>query len=182
MDEDRRLEEVERSASPSKFPQQQHATTTTEKEERELPEPLSRTATGASSSSTTSSIQRAPTGGVSRIPTALDLERNPTALSRIQTAKSQHSLTVGASIRSRSKTLRPLPAFGAGKEYPPLLPDREEYVVEFDGEDDPLHAQNWSLRKKLPVSLIEEFRFWDREELPECEEEGLARSSGVSMH
>lgn len=41
-----------------------------------------------------------------------------------------------------------LPAFGAGKPYPPPLPEREEYVVEFDGPKDPMHAQNWPFRKK----------------------------------
>ena len=43
---------------------------------------------------------------------------------------------------------------GAGKEYPPLLPDREEYVVEFDGPDDPLHPQNWPMRKKLGIAFV----------------------------
>jgi MFS transporter, DHA1 family, multidrug resistance protein len=35
-----------------------------------------------------------------------------------------------------------LPKFGGGKPYPPALPTQEEYVVEFDGHDDPSHAQN----------------------------------------
>jgi DHA1 family multidrug resistance protein-like MFS transporter len=43
---------------------------------------------------------------------------------------------------------RPLAEFGAGKPYPPPLPEREEYVVEFAGPDDPLHPQNWSIKKK----------------------------------
>ncbi|KAG9585621.1 MFS general substrate transporter, partial [Aureobasidium melanogenum] len=91
-----------------------------------------------------------------------DLERHPTALSRIQTGRSQHSATVGASgaegsgfgvFRTRSsKASRPLPAFGGGKPYPPPLPEREEYVVEFDGPNDPMHAQNWPFKKKLPVA------------------------------
>jgi DHA1 family multidrug resistance protein-like MFS transporter len=37
---------------------------------------------------------------------------------------------------------------GLGKPYPPLLPAQEEYVVEFTGPDDPLHAQNWPMKKK----------------------------------
>lgn len=91
-----------------------------------------------------------------------DLERHPTALSRIQTGRSQHSATVGASgtegsgfgvFRTRSsKASKPLPAFGGGKPYPPPLPEREEYVVEFDGPNDPMHAQNWPFKKKLPVA------------------------------
>jgi DHA1 family multidrug resistance protein-like MFS transporter len=43
---------------------------------------------------------------------------------------------------------------GAGKPFPPPLPDREEYVVEFDGVDDPLHAQNWPMSKKLYIGAI----------------------------
>lgn len=78
-----------------------------------------------------------------------ELERHATALERIATQRSQHSATVGASLKSRrTKSLKPLPNFGGGKPYPPPLPAREEYVVEFDGADDPLHAQNWPLKKK----------------------------------
>lgn len=43
---------------------------------------------------------------------------------------------------------------GAGKPYPPPLPAREEYVVEYDGVDDPLHAQNWPMKKKLFIGAI----------------------------
>jgi DHA1 family multidrug resistance protein-like MFS transporter len=85
--------------------------------------------------------------GMSRISTTRDLERHPTELSRIHTARSQHLSTVGRGPKTREDR-KPLPEFGAGKPYPPLLPDQEEYVVEFDGPDDPLHAQNWPLRKK----------------------------------
>ncbi|KAK8193734.1 major facilitator superfamily [Phyllosticta capitalensis] len=144
------VEKAERDASPNQFPSppERHHD---EKDDR--PEALERTASSSttSSNSTASSIQRQEIA-MSRIATARsgvnELERNHTALSRIQTARSQHSATVGASIRSR-KSNKPLPAFGAGKPYPPPLPDREEYVVEFEGPDDPLHAQNWPLRKKL---------------------------------
>jgi DHA1 family multidrug resistance protein-like MFS transporter len=88
--------------------------------------------------------------GLNRVETQRDLERHQTELSRIHTARSQHSNTVGRDIKSvkSSKWSRPLPNFGAGKEYPPLLPNQEDYVVEFDGPDDPLHAQNWPLKKK----------------------------------
>jgi DHA1 family multidrug resistance protein-like MFS transporter len=47
-----------------------------------------------------------------------------------------------------------MPNFGAGKPFPPPLPDREEYVVEFDGPDDPMHAQNWPLRKKIITAVM----------------------------
>lgn len=85
-------------------------------------------------------------------------ERHPIALDRIATHRSQHAGTVGS---TRTRISRPgqddqaLPNFGGGKPYPPALPDKEEYVVEFDGHDDPLHAQNWSTKKKYAkVSIV----------------------------
>ncbi|KAE8447016.1 hypothetical protein EG329_011150 [Mollisiaceae sp. DMI_Dod_QoI] len=81
------------------------------------------------------------------------LEANPTALGRINTHRSQHFGTVGSRASTKRRE-RPLPNFGGGKEYPPELPAQEEYVVEFDGHDDPSHAQNWPLRKKLYISGI----------------------------
>lgn len=89
-------------------------------------------------------------------------ERNPEAIRRIETHRSQHRSTVGTEdvpsrltrTITRRKTEKPLPSLGAGKPFPPLLPDREEYVVEFDGVDDPLHAQNWPTKKKLGIAAI----------------------------
>lgn len=81
------------------------------------------------------------------------LERHPTALSRIATQRSQHSATVGAGLKPRLSR-RPLPAFGAGKPYPPALPAQEEYVVEFEGPNDPLHPQNWTIGKKLVTAAM----------------------------
>ena len=109
----------------------------------------------ASSVSTSSngSVRGRPTtaGGMSRVSTQRDLERHPTELDRIHTARSQHSATVGAGLgKSNTRTRdsrRPLPPMGAGKNLPAPL-DNDEYVVEFDGPDDPLHAQNWPLKKK----------------------------------
>lgn len=84
---------------------------------------------------------------LSRRETQRDLERHPTALSRIETHRTQHSGTVGRTPTSRASR-KPLPNFGGGKEYPPPLPAQEEYVVEFDGPNDPMHPQNWPLSKK----------------------------------
>lgn len=133
---DRDLEKAERNASPERFPAQKS-------ESHETPRRVSTSSTGTSSSS---SIVREEIG-ISRINTQRDLERHPTALSRIETQRTQHTATVGRSLKSR-ESKKPLPNFGAGKEYPPLLPEREEYVVEFDGPDDPLHPQNWPMKKK----------------------------------
>jgi DHA1 family multidrug resistance protein-like MFS transporter len=150
---DKDMERAERDASPNRF--QQYT---------EAGEPVERVDSSSSSSSSASDggIRRQETStGMSRLATQRDnpgvLERNQTAMSRIQTQRSQHTATVGAGLKSR--TLRtesrlPLPPFGGGKEYPPLLPEREEYVVEFDGVDDPLHAQNWPMKKKFMTAAM----------------------------
>ncbi|KAI0517370.1 polyamine transporter 1 [Xylaria bambusicola] len=111
---------------------------------------------------TTSSVSSSEAGGLyhrtvsmSRVPTSRDLERHPTEISRIHTALSQHSSTVGRDPTSRSRRdSKPLPAFGGGKPLPPPLPDRDAYVVEFEGPDDPYHPQNWPMKKKLVTATI----------------------------
>jgi DHA1 family multidrug resistance protein-like MFS transporter len=85
-------------------------------------------------------------------------ERHPTALERINTHRTQHFGTVGSRVSTR-KDKKSWPKFGGGKPYPPSLPSREEYVVEFDGADDPLHAQNWPLRKKCVNPSLFCFQF-----------------------
>ncbi|KAI4144337.1 MAG: hypothetical protein LQ340_006693 [Diploschistes diacapsis] len=107
--------------------------------------------------SSTDSSSSISTAGVaqrmSRLNTQRDLERHPTALSRIQTQRSQHIGTVGRTATSK-RSQKPLPSFGAGKPYPPPLPAMEDYVVEFDGPDDPLHPQNWPMKKKILVAVM----------------------------
>ncbi|OCK97540.1 major facilitator superfamily transporter [Cenococcum geophilum 1.58] len=144
---DKDIEKAELDASPNRFPSP---------DQREA---LARTVTVSSSSSSGSSAPSVTRQeiGMSRLQTqrddVVDLERHPTALSRIQTQRSQHNATVGASLKSR-QSKKPLTEFGGGKPYPPPLPAREEYVVEFDGVDDPLHAQNWPLKRKLFIGVI----------------------------
>jgi DHA1 family multidrug resistance protein-like MFS transporter len=127
---DRIISSAERDASPERFPS--YAEKAIEEHE-----PIAQTitaSTSSSSSSDASAVER--DAAMSRLPTQRDdvpnLERHATAMSRIQTQRSQHSATVGASLKSRTSR-KPLPAFGAGKPFPPPLPEREEYVVEFDG-------------------------------------------------
>jgi DHA1 family multidrug resistance protein-like MFS transporter len=136
---DRELETAARDASPNRYQNTPPG---------RLSHEIERIATASSTSSSSSeaSVVRREIG-MSQVATQRDLERHPTALSRIQTARSQHSATVGKRLKSR-ESKRPLPAFGAGKPYPPPLPAQEEYVVEFDGPDDPMHAQNWPMKKK----------------------------------
>ncbi|OIW27440.1 major facilitator superfamily transporter [Coniochaeta ligniaria NRRL 30616] len=142
---DRELIEAERSASPQRF----GAPRRSDEIERVI---STSSVTTASSSGRVSGARSRPLG-MSRVSTQRDLERHPTEISRIQTARSQHSGTVGRTATSR-RSRKPLPAFGAGKPYPPLLPDQEDYVVEFDGPSDPMHAQNWPLPKKLLTAGI----------------------------
>ncbi|KAI5457320.1 major facilitator superfamily [Mariannaea sp. PMI_226] len=125
---------------------------------RRASDEIERVATASSSSSAiTSAREDANFNTMSRLPTQADLERHPTEISRIATHRSQHVGTVGGGAYSRTSSRaskRPLPAFGAGKPYPPPLPEQEEYVVEFDGPDDPLHSQNWPMRKKVTIASI----------------------------
>ncbi len=101
-----------------------------------------------SSASTTPSMGRIATVGYSTTePPAVRSRTHPVEIQRTETHRLQHTQTVGASIKSRTDT-RPLPEFGGGKPYPPDLPAKEEYVVEFDGKDDPLHPQNWPFLRK----------------------------------
>ena len=135
---DRDLEKAERDASPQRFPEGSPKA-------EEIDRRSARSMASSSSSSSASVVREEM--GMSRVNTQRDLERHPTALSRIETQRTQHSGTVGRSATSRSSK-KPLPNFGGGKDYPPPLAEREEYVVEFDGPDDPLHPVNWTLKKK----------------------------------
>lgn len=79
------------------------------------------------------------------------LDRHPTAVGRIEQHRLQHIQTVGTSKVPEGYVF---PEFGGGKPYPALLPEREEYVVEFSGHDDPRHAQNFTMKKKIIISCI----------------------------
>ncbi|KAJ0419672.1 major facilitator superfamily domain-containing protein [Aspergillus carlsbadensis] len=54
---------------------------------------------------------------------------------------------------SEEKTHQGL-SIGAGKPIPPTLPDSSQYVVEFDGPEDPAHPLNWTLGTKLYNATI----------------------------
>ena len=115
------------------------------------------TSSASSSSTSSSTLDGMRTAHISRTQTQRinRHETHPEALGRIETHRTQHSGTVGAKLKSRRSTKdKPLPEMGAGKPYPQPLPDREEYVVEFDGADDPRHTQNWPIKTKLFLSAI----------------------------
>lgn len=67
-------------------------------------------------------------------------------LERIHTYRLQQQATIG-STRSRTPRDQWL-SMGAGKAYPPALPNSDDYVVEFDGSDDPMHPQNWPMARR----------------------------------
>lgn len=52
-------------------------------------------------------------------------------------------------IEESNNTNDPLPPMGGGRDYPPLLPDREPYFVSFDGPKDPMNPQNLSSKVKI---------------------------------
>jgi hypothetical protein len=179
-----RAEQAEHAQQEAEHPMFEAVATLPPKEEEEVA-PLSRL-TSASSSSSSATSNSTHSARLEEIRTAQSVparerattvtsqassgnilhlhptERNPEAIRRIETHRSQHAGTVGTAqvasrlsqTLSRRRTERPLPSLGAGKPYPPQLPDREEYVVEFDGADDPLHAQNWPMKKKLGIGAI----------------------------
>jgi DHA1 family multidrug resistance protein-like MFS transporter len=143
---DHGLEVAERDASPSRFGPNQS-------EPLPIASRLS-TASSTGSSSTSSSTSRQNANDrMSRIGTGVSRTRSKVEMDRIETTRSQHTLTVGRGATTRLEK-GPLPEFGGGKPYPPELPAQEEYVVEFDGEDDPLHGQNWPMKKKVLTSLM----------------------------
>lgn len=81
------------------------------------------------------------------------LDRHPTAVARIEEHRLQHSQTVGSKREAQKQGIQ-LPEFGGGKPYPPPLPEREEFVVEFSGFDDPKHAQNFTMKKKVTIGSV----------------------------
>ncbi|KIA75479.1 synaptic vesicle transporter [Aspergillus ustus] len=73
-------------------------------------------------------------------------------LQRINTFRLQQQETIG-STRSRIPREQWLP-LGAGKPHPPALPDVEGYIVEFEGSDDPMHSQNWPMKRRVILGSI----------------------------
>lgn len=147
----RDLEKAELEASHPSHSHPQHETAPAHRSTDSLSSSGSSASDSSSISSSRSQFHDDP-DYISRIQTAQTqrstaLDRHPTAISRIATQRSQHSATVGATLKTRPSK-KPMPEFGAGKPYPPPLPSKEEYVVEFSGPDDPLHPQNWSTKKK----------------------------------
>ncbi|KAK4543722.1 hypothetical protein LTR36_005367 [Oleoguttula mirabilis] len=139
-DEDRRMQTVERDAEPERWAGHgepvEETLTPLEKEERR--EALSRavTASTMSTSSAESASDSTESGTDGPEPAQSDYwseHEKSDCLPAKQEAAAQ--------LRRRQT----LSTASAGQK---------EYVVEFDGPEDPLHAQNWPLSKKLPVALV----------------------------
>ncbi|PWY72939.1 MFS general substrate transporter [Aspergillus heteromorphus CBS 117.55] len=73
-------------------------------------------------------------------------------LERINTYRLQQQLTVGSRV-SRTPQDQWLP-LGAGKPYPPPLPDSEGYIVEFEGAGDPMHPHNWPMKQRVMIGSM----------------------------
>ncbi|KAK5327168.1 hypothetical protein LTR70_001643 [Exophiala xenobiotica] len=155
---DRDMVEAEREASRDyNPPSHEH-----DREKRRKSEEIERSRTHESELSSVSSSSSSSSERMSRIATAASAGRvdnratrtrtHPMEDHRTETHRLQQVATVGA---SKTKSYeKPLPKFGGGKPYPPDLPPHEDYVVEYDGPDDPLHPQNWTFKKKLITAVI----------------------------
>ncbi|KAI5778298.1 major facilitator superfamily domain-containing protein [Geopyxis carbonaria] len=117
------------------------------------PNPRRTSVSSSSSGSSGTSISRQSLART-RTQAAEDFDpSHPENLERQQTAISIYSKTVGADP-AHTPSHEPWPEFGGGKDYPPPLTHRDHYVVDFTGPDDPLHGQNWPLRKKLITAAV----------------------------
>jgi DHA1 family multidrug resistance protein-like MFS transporter len=124
---DRDIEDAEQEASPENYLQ-------------------GPTATAGTASRSSSHV-------LSTLPGLQARKIHPTELDRIGTHRTIHSSTVGAQATSRANTLlQTVTTLGAGKVFAPADYNVEDFLVEFDGHDDPLHPQNWPMRKRLTAT------------------------------
>lgn len=154
---DRRMVEAEREASRA-WKDPPHPPTDAERAHPVQRQETNDSVLSSDSDSTDSSqnmsrIATAASTGRNIAPRATRTKTHPLEDHRTETARLQHTATVGAT-KTTTKASKPLPNFGGGKPFPPDLPPYEDYVVEFDGPDDPIHPQNWTFKKKLTIAAI----------------------------
>ncbi|KAL4974710.1 major facilitator superfamily domain-containing protein [Aspergillus desertorum] len=99
----------------------------------------------------TTQLEEAPTFEEIRLDPASRHQWN-TDIARVESLRLTQRLTVGSAAGPAPRE-EWLP-FGDGKDYPPLLPDPERYVVGYTGVDDPMHPHNWSTTTKVILSSI----------------------------
>jgi len=103
----------------------------------------------SSASSSSSEVSRISITRQQTVPLSNYDPTDPTVLERHRTAASIYENTVGTALKEYTSTSVVWPEFGGGKPYPPPLPPNDQYLVDFTGPDDPMHGQNWPIRKKI---------------------------------
>lgn len=78
-----------------------------------------------------------------------DLERQSLTAESIARTVSRRLSNRNELYEEAANSTEPMPKMGANKPYPPALPDREPYLVGYDGPDDPTFPHNWTLKTKL---------------------------------
>lgn len=91
-----------------------------------------------------------PSAVPSRKPSTQDLEKKHMFSSRIDVSRRpcpREDSSGNADTKNRD-IIKSLPVVGREKSPPVQLENPEQYVVEFDGPDDPMHPLNWPDKKK----------------------------------
>ncbi|RKF58056.1 putative transporter C36.03c [Erysiphe neolycopersici] len=102
--------------------------------------------------SATTSVRSVP---VCRSSTDDDLQRSVYASVRSQVLSGNEFNKNDSSVTIQGRESKvSLPECGVVKWYPPPLPDSNLYLIDFDGPDDPTHAQNWPMKKKVLTTAM----------------------------
>jgi hypothetical protein len=118
-------------------------------EKAELDADLENRPEGSVADATTGTTPESSARTLSAVPGLQARKSHPTELERIATYRNIHLSTVGAQASSKIGTrLQTVTTLGAGKVFAPVDYNVEDFLVEFDGHDDPLHPQNWPMRKR----------------------------------
>lgn len=72
-------------------------------------------------------------------------------LMRTRTERLQHELTIGSSRMTRLPTNK-CPSMGRGRQLPRQALNDDDYLVDFDGPEDPRHPFNWKFTTKYAFS------------------------------
>ncbi|GEQ70209.1 hypothetical protein JCM33374_g3885 [Metschnikowia sp. JCM 33374] len=80
-----------------------------------------------------------------------DLERQSLTAESLARTVSRKLSSMNELYEEAAHSKEPLPKMGANKPYPAALPDREPYLVAYDGPNDPEFPHNWPLITKLRI-------------------------------
>lgn len=84
------------------------------------------------------------------------LARSGSRLSVVDSARSLSRIITGREDINKYSNIKEVPSLGTDRQFP-FTPDESEFLVEFDGEDDPFHPYNWNIGRKICVSIIVNF-------------------------